>query len=102
MTAGPISRRSRVPGQYLPKNLEMPMKSLRLLMILVTMSCAGCRKVPYSDILHAIFSHSTPQPAQVSVPSTPEPVAEGPVVAETDRTAQVIVLGYDRFVDKVR
>ena len=80
------------------------MKLLRLFLILAVVSCAACRKVPYSEYLHALIKPATPPPSQqpVSAPETPDTAAEKPKGPEIDRTAQVIVLGYQRFVDKVR
>lgn len=84
------------------------MKSLRLFLILAVVTCSACRKVPYSEYLHTLVSPATPPPALPVNPPGPgtsndtEPVAEGPAAPEIDRTAQVVALAYQRFVDKVR
>jgi len=84
------------------------MKLLRLFVILAVVSCPACHKMPYSAYFRTLVSPPTPSPAQASPAaaptpvSAPEPVAEGPVEPKIDRTAQVIVLGYQRFVDKVK
>lgn len=84
------------------------MKLLRLFLILLVGSCAACRRVPYSEYLHRLVSSPTPVPAPHVSPhapistNAPDSIAEGPVMPQIDRTAQVVVLAYQRFVEKVR
>jgi len=84
------------------------MKLLRLCVILAVVLCPACRKMPYAAYFHALVSPATPSPVQASSSATSSPasapdlVAEGPAEPKIDRTAQVIILGYQRFVDKVK
>lgn len=84
------------------------MKSLRLFLILAVVLFAACRKLPtYSEYLHALVNPAkpttSPQPANPpDAPGAPDTATEKPKGPEIDRTAQVIILGYQRFVDKVR
>ena len=82
------------------------MKTLRLLAILLAMSSTACRKVPFSEFVRSLRPSSAEQQQEAAptrMPAAqPEPVAEGPAAPAVDRTAQVTVLGYHRFVDKVR
>jgi peptidoglycan/xylan/chitin deacetylase (PgdA/CDA1 family) len=78
------------------------MKTLRFLMILLAVGLTSCRKVPYSEFFHALMSSAEQQSASAQAAPMPDPVAESPAAPSVDRSAQVIVLGYHRLVDKVR
>ena len=78
------------------------MKTLRLLMVLLAVGLTGCRKVPYSEFFHALMSPAEPQVETAKVALKPDPAEEPPAEPGIDRSAQVIVLGYHRLVDKVR
>ena len=78
------------------------MIALPVLIVLTALCLTGCRKVPFA------------QPPKTGPAATPAAAAENPSAnpaaakavtatpVPTDRSAQVIVLGYHRFPDKVR
>jgi peptidoglycan/xylan/chitin deacetylase (PgdA/CDA1 family) len=75
-----------------------------VLLALLALSFAGCRKLPYAP--WRSHSEKPALAAETRVPPAatpaPEAIAEGPAHPAIDRTAEVTVLGYHRFVDKVR
>jgi len=78
------------------------MKRQYVVALLLAASLLACRKVPYYN-LFVPFATPDADPAQTT--NVPGKVATAPEVQPPpaiDHSAQVIVLGYHRFVDKVR
>ena len=75
-------------------------RAIPLVLALLTVSLTACRKVPQAAPPTAA-PKATPV-AEVQNAAAPVVGAESPAVPEIDRSAQVTVLGYHRFVDKVR
>lgn len=78
------------------------MNALRLLAILLTVGLTACRKVPYFERFRPQASPPVEQKEAAPALAKPAAAAETPLPPAIDQTAQVIVLGYHRVVDKVR
>ena len=77
-----------------------------LVLLLLTALAVGFTvwrfKLPLIALISAFRTSSTAPTAPASVPLKSGPSVETPAAPAVDHTAQVIVLGYHRFVDKVR
>ena len=84
------------------------MKAVTMVLVLLAVSFAACREVPHF-LARPDSPKATPKaaPAVQSLdpprsPAALAAIAESPPEPPIDRSAQVAVLGYHRFVDKVR
>lgn len=88
--------------------LHKPSIKLLLVLILAALVAAGFtvwRRLPVPALLSVFKGAIATQPVPASLPASVVPAAAAPAAPAApvvDHTAQVIVLGYHRFVDKVR
>jgi peptidoglycan/xylan/chitin deacetylase (PgdA/CDA1 family) len=84
----------------LPKTI----KTLLVLLLLASLAAGFTvwRKLPLSAFFNAFKTPIAAQPTPASLSADAAPAAEAPAAPAIDHSARVIVLGYHRFVDKVR
>ena len=76
------------------------MRAFSLVAVLCMAGLLACRKVPWTVERAAV---SKPTPAAAAARAAPTPAAKAePTPRAINRNARVAVLGYHRFVDKVR
>jgi hypothetical protein len=79
-------------------------KALLVLLLLASLAAgfAVWWRLPLSAFFNAFKTPIATQPTPASLSTDVAPPAEAPAAPAIDRSARVIVLGYHRFVDKVR
>jgi peptidoglycan/xylan/chitin deacetylase (PgdA/CDA1 family) len=77
------------------------MRSVPLLLMLLAAGFSACRELP-SVVSRLRDSKATPPAAAASTPTPAPAEAASPATPAINRNAQVVVLGYHRFVENVR